>query len=106
MLLSSAPISPSTAFFFFFLNDPSPPDIYTLPLPDALPICLVLHVLEEAVVAGDQAAIPHAQHDAARVAPVARQPDGVGVAAAHQPHRLRLLQLVQPLEREIGRAHV
>src|SRR5256884_4840273 len=25
-------------FFFFFLNDPAPPEIYTLPLPDALPI--------------------------------------------------------------------
>src|SRR2546429_6999788 len=24
--------------FFFFFNDPAPPDIYPLPLPDALPI--------------------------------------------------------------------
>src|SRR5256886_5207310 len=30
---------PSTAiFFFFFFNDTPPPEIYTLPLPDALPI--------------------------------------------------------------------
>src|SRR3989337_489570 len=28
------------AFFFFFLNDPAPPEIYPLPLPDALPISL------------------------------------------------------------------
>src|SRR2546428_12004037 len=27
-------------FFFFFLNDPAPPDIYPLPLPAALPIYL------------------------------------------------------------------
>src|SRR5256885_5539393 len=26
-------------FLFFFLNDPPPPEIYTLSLPDALPIC-------------------------------------------------------------------
>src|SRR2546422_7217030 len=26
-------------FFFFFLNDPATTEIYTLPLPDALPIC-------------------------------------------------------------------
>src|SRR5256886_8603803 len=26
-------------FSFFFLNDPAPPEIYSLPLPDALPIC-------------------------------------------------------------------
>src|SRR5256885_4414863 len=25
--------------FFFFLNNPAPPEISTLPLPDALPIC-------------------------------------------------------------------
>src|SRR5256885_13061421 len=28
-------------FFFFFLNDPAPPEIYPLPLHDALPICPV-----------------------------------------------------------------
>src|SRR2546427_2545417 len=27
-------------FFFFFLNDPATPEIYTLPLHDALPICV------------------------------------------------------------------
>src|SRR2546425_4403381 len=26
-------------FYFFFLNDPAPPEIYPLSLPDALPIC-------------------------------------------------------------------
>src|SRR5256885_4294013 len=26
-------------FYFFFLNDPAPPEIYPLPLHDALPIC-------------------------------------------------------------------
>src|SRR5258708_15704067 len=30
------PSSPS--FFFFFLNDPAPPEIYPLPLPDPFPI--------------------------------------------------------------------
>src|SRR4026209_3061473 len=29
-----------SAVFFFFFNDTAPPEIYTLPLPDALPICL------------------------------------------------------------------
>src|SRR5256885_12376373 len=28
----------NTFFFFFFLNDPAPPDIYPLPLHDPLPI--------------------------------------------------------------------
>src|SRR2546430_6192493 len=34
--------------FFFFLKDTPPPEISTLPLPDALPICHV-HVLLEVV---------------------------------------------------------
>src|SRR3989441_4404651 len=29
----------SPSLFFFFLNDPAPPEIYPLSLPDALPIC-------------------------------------------------------------------
>src|SRR2546429_9685101 len=32
------PAQNARAFFFFF-NDPAPPEIYPLPLPDALPIC-------------------------------------------------------------------
>src|SRR2546430_11844493 len=32
------PILPYISLFFF-LNDPAPPEIYTLPLPDPLPIC-------------------------------------------------------------------
>src|SRR5260370_25027468 len=39
MLLSSVP------FFFFFLNDPAPPEFYPLPLHDALPISLVIMAL-------------------------------------------------------------
>src|SRR2546430_15207587 len=30
------------SFIFFFLNDPAPPEIYPLPLPDALPISCLL----------------------------------------------------------------
>src|SRR3989454_7619803 len=42
-LFFSSPISylfslPRTLYFFFFLNDPAPPEISPLPLPDALPI--------------------------------------------------------------------
>src|SRR2546425_8914788 len=32
--------------FFFFLNDPAPPEIYTLPLHDALPIYKTFQALE------------------------------------------------------------
>src|SRR5256885_15059508 len=34
LLMGSAPLT----FFFFFLNDPAPPESYPLPLPAALPI--------------------------------------------------------------------
>src|SRR5256885_1314289 len=37
-LLHVAPLFPSS--FFFFFNDPAPPEIYTLPLPDPLPILI------------------------------------------------------------------
>src|SRR2546425_13048926 len=35
-------MGPLPLLLFFFLNDPPPPEIYPLPLPDALPICAVL----------------------------------------------------------------
>src|SRR5260370_798637 len=38
-LFLSYTVAPPFSFFFFFLNDPAPPEIYPLPLHDALPIC-------------------------------------------------------------------
>src|SRR2546421_13068156 len=41
--------------FFFFFNDPAPPEISPLPLPDALPICanrVAAATLDDAAVAG------------------------------------------------------
>src|SRR5260221_3815849 len=37
---NSQMVSSSPAFLFFFFNDTAPPEIYTLPLHDALPISL------------------------------------------------------------------
>src|SRR2546429_6527471 len=37
--------APIRGFFFFFLNDPAPPEISTLPLPDALPILMPFEAL-------------------------------------------------------------
>src|SRR5258707_15711689 len=36
---SSFPAASSSSFSFFFFNDTATPEIYTLPLHDALPIC-------------------------------------------------------------------
>src|SRR2546426_10541126 len=38
MFLVFSVLSLPPCLFFFFLNDPAPPEIYPLPLPDALPI--------------------------------------------------------------------
>src|SRR2546430_8002621 len=38
LTLFSITSRPTSSFFFFFLNDPAPPEIYPLPLHDALPI--------------------------------------------------------------------
>src|SRR2546430_4618942 len=49
------PLPSPHLFFFFFFNDPATPEIYTLPLPAALPICPVLPValgVRTTVVAG------------------------------------------------------
>src|SRR2546426_1180088 len=51
------------------------------------------------MLAGHQFAVADPQNDAGGIVPVARQSDRVGVAAAHDFDRLRLLELIQPLER-------
>src|SRR2546427_1130539 len=38
-------IKPQLCLFFFFFNDPATPEIYTLPLHAALPICFVPAVM-------------------------------------------------------------
>src|SRR5213083_2718315 len=58
----------------------------------------VLHVLEKAMVPRDDPAAAHAQHHPARLVAVAREADGVRVASAHHLHRLRLLDLIEPLQ--------
>src|SRR5256885_1828553 len=37
-------------FFFFFLNDPAPPEISPLPLPAALPILVVTHAMNPPIL--------------------------------------------------------
>ena len=59
----------------------------------------VLDVLQEAVLARDQLAVTNPQNDADGIVAVAGQTDRVGVAAAHDLYRLRLLELVQPFQR-------
>src|SRR5256885_6381178 len=54
----SKPRNPT--FFFFFLKDAAPPEIYPLPLHDALPICLQIDADEafrKEVVTGPVAAV-------------------------------------------------
>ena len=47
----------------------------------------------------DHPAVPHPEQHADRIVPVAREPDHVGVAAADDLHRWRLLELLQPPQR-------
>src|SRR2546429_507550 len=56
-----------SAFLFFFLNDPAPPEIYPLPLHDPLPICQMGAGIVRARVQCSRAA---AQAYAARYGPV------------------------------------
>ncbi len=55
-------------------------------------------VLEEALLPGEDLAPPQAQNHAHRIVPVTRKPDGVGVASGDCLNRLRLLQLLEPLQ--------
>ena len=59
---------------------------------------LVLGVLEEPVVARDQLAVANAEDDPAHIISVPRDAHRVRVATAHELDRLRLLQLVEPLQ--------
>src|SRR5256885_7472392 len=49
-------LSVSKLFIFFFLKNPPPPEIYTLPLPAALPICPAEEIVgaEHVAAVGDQ----------------------------------------------------
>ena len=68
-------------------------------------IALVLDVLEKPMVPRDQPAVADAENHAAGVVSVAREPDRVGMAPAHDLHRLGPLDLVYPLQRipQLGR---
>ena len=68
----------------------------------------MLDVLQKAMLARDEPAIPNAEDDSDRVVPVTSETDRVGVATSDDLHRLRLLELIQPLERvaELRRALV
>src|SRR2546430_14847204 len=87
---------------FFFFNDPAPPEIYTLPLHDALPIsrraraaaggCAGHAGVQQVRSRGRPAGPRHAHPPAARHAVRAHRPGAGGAARAS--------------EAEIGRAHV
>src|SRR5256886_6645615 len=61
----SAPISSSLIslnsplFFFFFLNDPAPPEFSPLPLHDALPICQTRNMVRASARGSNHPAAPH-----------------------------------------------
>ena len=62
-------------------------------------ILLALDVLEEAVFAAQHLAVAHTQEDGHGIVAVAGKADDVGIAAAHDLDRGRLLELLQPAER-------
>src|SRR2546425_4345136 len=78
-------------FFFFFFNDPAPPEIYTLPLHDALPISpRALHAQARAP-ADARAAPPRARRRGGRARHRLRRPPPRAPGRAHRggdPHRL------------------
>ena len=59
----------------------------------------MLDVLQKAMLARDEFAVPNAEDDADSVVAVAGETDRVGVTTPDDFHRLRLLELIQPLER-------
>src|SRR5256885_13585999 len=90
---------------FFFLNDTAPPEIYTLPLHDALPISLT--VCEPVANAPPMASV---------APPVGENEPGISLSGSLNctllmpslsPSAMPLLDVVVPLYcRKIGRAHV
>src|SRR5258705_12233829 len=98
-------LSLSQFFFFFFLNDPAPTEIYTLPLHDALPISQVGragHVVE--AVGGSWADIRNLDECERGISSPERQRLFDGRAELHrgQPAGQSAVEQVA----EIGRAHV
>src|SRR2546422_3444807 len=87
-------------FFFFFFNDPAPTEIYTLPLPDALPISdhdgQVGHARLDTGSTADRTDRLAARRGVGRRLPQAANPEHVVVLAgllvigklAFQPRRL------------------
>src|SRR2546430_16920565 len=96
---------PPTCWFFFFFNEPAPPEIYPLPLPDPLPIFrgdLVDAARRRATAGEDDAALSDVG---------AKLGGSLFERLLHGAHDTlqRLLQRLEDLvavECEIGRAHV
>src|SRR2546426_7825750 len=82
-------------FFFFFLNDPPPTEIYPLPLHDALPISDP-GAAQHRVVPGRRARLPRGRPTDARAALRAR---GSEPARVPPPQRARALALRRPADR-------
>src|SRR3989454_9116276 len=89
---------PSASSFFFFFNDPATPEIYTLPLHDALPILPLrrvavapdgdvalpaldragVYALDPPVPPLDQIAVNLLDYNESNIIPVDQPPGGVG----------------------------
>src|SRR5256885_14283938 len=96
----------STTVNFFFLNDTPPPEIYPLPLPDALPF-LAAQAEEHALAQAEHAAIApdhdQADGDEGIGQVLADQVEAEDVQPQGQHHRQ---QDGEQHQAEIGRAHV
>src|SRR2546422_10994462 len=97
LLLVLALLASWCSLLFFFFNDTATPEIYTLSLHDALPICIAqreaLPLAQKAAVGVGQGALPEP-----RLAQLLQSAGNLG-----QPRLDRLLRLGID---EIGRAHV
>src|SRR5258708_2441488 len=63
--LTPSPLIP--VFFFFFLNDTAPPEIYPFPLHDALPICFSVGGQKNSTNTASKAKHPPESRDFARL---------------------------------------
>src|SRR5256885_13893424 len=82
-------------YIFFFLNDPAPPEIYTLPLHAALPISLVVRQAHQGVAAVCARHLPRPVGRAV----IADEPlDGVEALDLARQVRQRLRQLLRLVE--------
>src|SRR5690242_14834111 len=61
-------------------------------------LCFTLRVLEEAMLPGDNPALPDAENDPTGVITVPGETDGVRVPAPHLLHRLRAVDLLEPAD--------